>query len=170
MHARTTRRLLRPLRISTLVLIVGLALAAPAVAAKPKHNARFSGHTSAKPVVGFLAPVTFKVAPNGLSLYNFTYGSFGCFGAGGFKPGVNPYTKNSLVDAGKLKVSASGRVSAKALVTESIGETTTTTITITAKFSTPKKISGTIQYSQVVENSFHSSCKSDPISFSASAH
>src|SRR5689334_14284867 len=153
-------------------LLAVLVLAGVAVAARPKHGARFSGFTSAAPINGFQAPVTFKVAANGLSLSNFTFGSFGCFGAGGFRPGVNPYTKSGLHNAGKVKVSASGRVSAKAVARESAAGTTTTfTITITARFSSPKKVSGTIGFTEVSSSgSFHASCTSPPKSFTAKAH
>src|SRR5690349_11663424 len=72
MHARAVRpSVARVLRLLGPALAVGLVLAATAVAAKPKHGARFSGFSSAPPVVGFKAPVTFKVAANGLSLSNF---------------------------------------------------------------------------------------------------
>jgi len=168
MHARAAR----PLRILAALIAASLLVVASAAAAKPKRNARFSGFISAPPIVGFKAPVTFKVASNGLSLSNFTFGSFGCFGAGGFRPGVNPYTKSGLHNAGKVKVSSSGRVSAKAVSSEkAAGTTTTFTITITARFSSPKKVSGTIGFTEVNSSaSFHASCTSPPKSFTARAH
>ena len=151
-------------------LVAVLVFAAVAGAAKPKHNARFSGFSSAPPVVGFKAPVTFKVAANGLSLSNFSFGSFGCFGAGGFRPGVNPYT-HSLIDIGKLKVSAAGKVAATGTSTMTAAGTTTKYIVrVTVRFSSSKKASGTISFTE--ENSsgsFHASCKGDPRTFTAKA-
>lgn len=146
-------------------------LATGALAAKPKHGAHFAGSTSTTPVEGFRAPVKFTVSPDGRSLFNFTFGSFGCFGAGGFRPGIDPYTGHSLIDAGKVKVSASGHFSQKALSSYSVsGQTTTTTISISGSFSEPKKASGSITFSQVVSGSFHSSCGPAKVSFSASGH
>ena len=153
------------------VLACALLLAAAALAAKPKKGARFSGHTSATPVEGFKAPVKFTVASNGKSLSNFTFGSFGCFGAGGFKPGVNPYTGNSLIDAGKLNIASSGKFTDNAVSAHTVaGQTTTTKMTISGRFSTPKRVAGTIAFSQVVSGGgASSSCGPAKLSFSAKA-
>jgi hypothetical protein len=146
-----------------------LLFAGIAFAASPKKNARFGGNTSAPAVEGFRAPVKFTVAPDGKSLLNFTFGTFGCFGAGGFRPGVNPYTGNSLVNAGKVKVGANGKVSAKTLSGYTVaGQKTTTTISIDAKFSSPKRVSGTISFSQVVSPG-GAKCGPANLSFTASA-
>ncbi len=53
---------------ATAVLACALLLAAAALAAKPKKNARFNGRTSVPAIEGFRAPVKFTVAPNGASL------------------------------------------------------------------------------------------------------
>ncbi len=166
------RSLLRRVAFAAaLPVLAGALLAAGALAAKPKHGARFSGHTGEPPVVGFLAPVKFTVAPNGRALYNFTFGTFGCFGAGGFRQGVNPYTGNSLINAGRIKVSANGHVSQKALSGYTVdNQTTTTSIMISARFSKAKKVSGTITFSQVVTGTVHASCGPAKLSFTASAH
>jgi hypothetical protein len=158
--------------IGSVVLACALVLAAGALAAKPKKSAHFTGTTSADPVEGFKAPVKFTVAPTSKGLYNFTFGTFGCFGAGGFRPGVNPYTGHSLINAGKLEVPPSGKFSDKAISAYTVsGTTTTTTITVSGKFSTPKRVSGTISFSQVVSGSeYHSSCGPGKLSFSAATH
>ncbi len=157
--------------LAALVLASALLLAAVALAAKPKKNAQFAGHTSTPPVEGFRAPVKFKVAPDSASLSNFTFGSFGCFGVGGFRPNVNPYTGESLIDAGRLKVAANGKFSDKALSGYTVaGQKTSTTMTISGSFSTPKKVSGAITFSQVVKGAgVNSKCGPATISFSASA-
>jgi len=157
--------------VATAVIACMLLLAAAALAAKPKKGAHFAGHTSATKVEGFRAPVTFGVSSNGRTLTNFTFGSFGCFGAGGFRPGVNPYTGNSLIKAGKLKVPASGHFSDKASSSYSIAGTgTSTTMTITGTFSTPMRVSGTITFRQIVFGGGPaSSCGPAKVSFSATA-
>ena len=148
-----------------------LLLCAVALAAKPKKNARFEGTTSATPVEGFHAPVTFTVAPDSKSLYRFTFGSFGCFGAGGFRPNVNPYTGNSLIEAGKLKVPANGKFTDHAISGYTVqGQTTTTNITISGRFSTPKRLSGTITLSQVVTGGgVNAKCGPQKLSYTAKA-
>ncbi len=154
-----------------LAAIAALLLAATALAAKPKKNARFVGTTNMTPVAGFHAPVKFTVSADGKSLENFTFGSFGCFGAGGFKPGVNPYTGHSLIDAGKLKLGANGRFTANATSAYTVaGQTTTTKMTIKGSFSTPKSVSGTITFSQtVVGGGVNSKCGPGTPAFTAKA-
>ena len=152
-------------------LAVVLLLGAAALAAKPKKNARFAGTTNATPVVGFHAPVRFTVSADGKSLSNFTFGSFGCFGAGGFRPGVNPYTGHSLIDAGKLKLGANGKFSDNAISSYTVsGQTTTTKLAISGRFSTPKRVAGTIVLSQVVKGGgVNSECGPGKLSFTARA-
>jgi len=167
---RTAFRRALVLAASALV-VCALVLAAAAPAAKPKKGARFSGHTNAPPVEGFKAPVRFTVAASGSSLGNFTFGSFGCFGAGGFRPHVNPYTGDSLIDAGRLKLGSNGKFSDSATATHTVaGQTTTTKMTISGKFSTPKRVSGTIELTQAVKGAgVDSSCGPAKLSYSASA-
>lgn len=162
----------RGLQVATVGSIaVALALAGAALAAKPKRGARFSGHTSAPAVSGFLAPVAFTVAQDGRSLKGFSFGSFGCFGAGGFRPGVNPYKGNSIIRVGTVKVASTGRFSvskARSRVTVA-GQTTTTTISVTGRFTKPKAATGTITFTQKVTGSFESSCGPASIGFGATA-
>jgi hypothetical protein len=153
-------------------LVAGLALSVAALAAKPKHGAHFRGRTSASAVNGFPAPVSFTVSANGRSLVNFQYSSFGCFGAGGFRPGIDYYTKpDAIHKVGAVKVSADGRISATHSVSAftSFGNTTTTTTSVTASFTKPNRARGSITFSQKIAGSFNSSCGPGTISFSASA-
>lgn len=153
------------------LLVTAAVLAGTAFAAKPRPRAHFTGHTNQPAVEGFLAPVKFTVSSDGRSLSNFTFGAFGCFGAGGFRPGVNPYTGNSLLHVAKVKVTASGRISQNATSSYTVqGQTTTTTMTISGRFSTPKKASGTITFSQLVTGTVHTSCGPANRTFTASAH
>jgi hypothetical protein len=158
--------------VLTLSLLVAAALAAgAALAAKPKPRAHFTGHTNAAAIGGFLAPVKFTVSADGRWLSNFTFGTFGCFGAGGFRPAVNPYTGNSLLHVAKVKVSASGEMFQKATSSYTVqGQTTMTMLTISGRFPTAKKASGTITFSQVVSGTVQTSCGPANRTFTASAH
>jgi hypothetical protein len=164
-------------RRSVLVLTGGLtaaalSLAAAALAAKPAHGAHFTGRTAAQPVVGFYAPVKFTVSQNGRQLTGFSYGSFGCFGAGGFRPGVNPYTGGSIIHVGTVKVSGSGSISVSGAKSTSsgFGDTTVTTVSISGRFTKAKAATGTITFSQKVTGKFNSACGPAQIGFTASAH
>jgi hypothetical protein len=158
------------------LIACSLLLAAVALAAAPKKNARFSGHTSAPPVAGFRAPVSFKVAADGRSLTGFSFGSFGCFGAGGFRPNVNPYTGGAILrPAGRVKVTAKGRISLTGgkSTASAGGLKTVTTVAIVGRFSAAKRVSGTITFSQKITGAFegkpvNQGCGPGTIQFSAS--
>jgi hypothetical protein len=149
-----------------------LSLASVAFAAKPAHGAHFSGRTAAQPVVGFYAPVRFTVSQNGRQLTGFSYGSFGCFGAGGFRPGVNPYTGGSIIHVGTVKVSASGSISVSGARSTSsgFGNTTVTTVSVTGHFTKARTATGAINFSQKISGKFNSTCGPAHIGFTASAH
>jgi len=159
------------LGVMTCVLAAALS-AAGAFAAKPAHGAHFTGRTAAQPVLGFYAPVKFTVSQNGRELTGFSYGSFGCFGAGGFKPGVNPYTGSSVIHIGAVKVSASGSISVSGAKSTSsgFGNTTVTTVSVAGRFTKPKAVAGTITFSQKITGKFNSTCGPAQIGFTASAH
>ena len=159
------------LGVMSCVLAAALSLAAVAFAAKPAHGAHFSGRTAAQPVVGFYAPVKFTVSQNGRQLTGFSYGSFGCFGAGGFRPGVNPYTGGSVIHIGTVKVSASGSISVSGAKSTSsgFGNTTVTTVSVAGRFTKPKAAAGTITFSQKITGKFNSTCGPAQIGFTASA-
>ncbi len=157
---------------SLTAIACAIAFAAVALAVKPAHGAHFTGRTSASPVLGFYAPVKFTVSQDGRSLKGFSFGTFGCFGAGGFRPGVNPYTGSSILHVSSVKVSASGRFSvsgAKSHYTVA-GQTTTTTIAVSGRFTGRKAATGSITFSQKVTGTFTSSCGPGTIQFSASSH
>lgn len=175
MRASGTRR--SALGATVAILAACTALAATALAAKPKHGARFTGHTSAAAILGFRAPVTFTVSQDGASLKGFTYGSFGCVGAGGFRPGVSPYKGNALVHVGSIKVSSSGRFSVHGVKTTTIfpSQTTVTTIAVSGHFSKAKAATGSITFAQQTSgtfstHSFSTACGPSTIGFTASGH
>jgi hypothetical protein len=157
--------------LAALVVACAVALVATALAATPKKNARFAGTTNTSAVEGFHAPVKFTVSADGRSLQNFTFGSFGCFGAGGFRPNTNPYTGHSLIDAGKLKLGSKGKFTDSAISSYTVqGQKTTTKMTISGSFATPKRVSGTITFSQtVVGGGINSKCGPASPTFTARA-
>jgi hypothetical protein len=135
--------------VSLLVCLV--ALVASALAATPKKGAHFTGRLSTPPISGFHAPVTFKVSASGKLLDNFTFGSFGCFGAGGFKPGVNPYTGRALIDVGTIKVFTGGKFSQTKPASYTVnGQTASFTVTVSGHFSKRTSATGTIRFTEVV--------------------
>lgn len=164
----------RGARWSAVAVIVALGtLTAVAVAAKPKHGAHFVGKTAASPVNGFNAPVTFAVSKNGRSLTNFRYSSFGCLGAGGFRPGIDYYTQpGSIIKVGAVKVSASGHFSATGAVSSytSHGFTTTTTSSVIGSFTKANAATGSITFSQKATGAFKASCGPAAIGFTATGH
>lgn len=135
-------------------LLAGIALlvlTASAIAAHPKQGVRFVGIVIGPEVNGFKPPVEFKVAANGKTLKGFTYSTLGCFGAGGFRPGVDYYTEPSaLIKVGTVRVSRSGSFSAKGAVSvyKGPGGSTTTTSVISGSFTSPTAVQGTITFTQ----------------------
>lgn len=165
----TTRRRLLPVAI---VAIAGMSSVATALAAHPHAGARFSGFTSASPINGFKAPVTFTVASNGSTLQSFKYSSFGCFGAGGFRPGIDYYTQpNNITKVGTVKLSKSGSFSISGAVFSysAFGDTTKTTSKVTGRFTSAKTATGTISFSQQISGKFTSSCGPGVLSFTVKA-
>src|ERR1039458_1478300 len=124
---------------------------AAALAAAPKHGAHFTGTSSETKIVGFSAPVSFAVSANGKTLTNFRYSTLGCFGAGGFRPGVDYYTQpEAIIKVGTIKVSSGGRFSAPAATysyKSSFGVSTVSTSKVTGTFTRSKAAKGTIVFS-----------------------
>ncbi|HEV7162610.1 MAG TPA: hypothetical protein VGN25_05080 [Solirubrobacteraceae bacterium] len=164
-----TRRRLLP---AAIVAIAGLSTVATALAAHPHAGARFSGFTSASPINGFKAPVTFTVASNGSTLQNFKYSSFGCFGAGGFRPGIDYYTQpNNITKVGTVKLSKSGSFSVSGVVStvSSFGDTTKTTSAVSGRFTSAGAATGTVSFSQKISGKFTSSCGPGVLHFTVKA-
>jgi len=108
--------------IAGLTTLTVLALAASALGVLPRAPSKFKGTTSAGPITQctgpnkckvFRAPVSFTVLAGGKSgrrITKFKFGTLGCFGAGGFTPGTNPYTlKGSTAKVGSIAVSSGGK-------------------------------------------------------------
>jgi hypothetical protein len=150
-----------------------LASSAVALGALPKHGASFKGKINGAVINGFVAPVSFKVASNGKSLTGFQYSSFGCFGAGGFRPGIDYYTQpDAIIKVGTVKVTANGHFSVTGATFShtSFGNKFTTTTNVTGVFTKSKAAKGTIVLSQKATGKFNSTCGPGTITFTASAH
>jgi hypothetical protein len=154
-----------------LVAVVALATAAAALAAHPKKNARFTGIVIGPEINGFKPPVTFRVSANGKTLMGFTYSALGCFGEGGFRPGVDYYTKpEALKKLGNLKVSSAGNFKASGVVVvyKGIGGSVTTTSTVYGSFTSPTAVTGSVTFSQKLSQG-GAKCSSSPFDFTAKA-
>jgi hypothetical protein len=159
-----------------IALALTLAISTTALAAHPKAGKRYTGTTSAAKLLGFSAPVRFTVSASGAKLVGFTYGSFGCFGAGGFKPGVNPYTGGALISVGSVPVAGNGRFSVKNaksrhVFTGTFGETIVTTAQVSGRFTSAKTATGSITFRQtgIPKHGKSFSCGPGTLTFSASA-
>jgi hypothetical protein len=174
--ARQSGRRARTAAAAVAVAALALVVTASALAAHPKAGRRYRGSTSETPIEGFAAPVSFKVAANGKRLLHFTYGSLGCQGAGGFRPGVNPFKGNLLVPVGTLSVSRSGGFSVKnamhkVATTGGVPTTTTTITSVTGRFSSATAAAGKIVFSQrYVQPHQHFGCGPATITFSVKLH
>jgi hypothetical protein len=161
----------RRLLVAVLVGALALTLVAVALAARPKKGARFSGFVAVtQGINGFKPPVKFTVSANGKSLTGFQYSTLGCFGAGGFRPGVDYYTQpDAIIKVGTVKVSGAGAFSTSgAVFTRSAhGITVKTTAAVRGTFTSPTEASGTITYSQKDTGQFKSQCGPATLDFTA---
>jgi hypothetical protein len=144
---------------------LALVLAATALAAHPKPGKRYAGTiTNVEKIEGFSAPVSFKVSAPATQLLNFSYGTTGCFGSGGFWPGVNPYTASDAITVGAITVARSGSFSISnsksTYHSTKYGFSYITTSQVTGKFTTSNSATGTISFSQkyVLKTGKGSSC------------
>ncbi|MDQ6804941.1 MAG: hypothetical protein M3065_08215 [Actinomycetota bacterium] len=177
-------RFQRSLVGAALAVLIVVAVAATAFAAAPKKGAKFKGTlaTSSGPLAlgKFHAPVSFKVSSSGTQLVGFKYGALGCFGGGGFG-NRNPFTLPGVVKSfGPISVSAIGSFTApptKSTYTSSGGtgkskftSKVTTTSSLAGAFTSAKRASGTITFSQKsVYNGRSSKCGPAVLTFSAKA-
>lgn len=167
-------------------MLMILAVAATALAAHPKKGAKFKGTlldvrsgTITQPVKWgkFRAPVSFKVSSSATDLLDFKYGYTGCFGFGGVPITTDVYTHyGSIKRVGTIRVSASGsfKVAGSKSIHKTSGHgfssTVTTTTSVTGKFTSSRKASGTISFTQRdVYNGKASKCGPVSVTFSARA-
>jgi hypothetical protein len=155
-----------------LALMLALALAAAAVAAHPRRGAHFRGSFAFVGINGFKAPVSFTVSGDGSSLHGFKYSTLGCFGAGGFRKGIDYYTQPSaVIRVGTVPVSSSGHFRRTAAVSSftAFGVTTRTTTTVSGTFTSANTATGTVRVSQVLKGKASGTCGARPLRFTAKA-
>ena len=163
----------RAARRGVAVLLVGIAVlmtAVAALAAHPRKGSHFAGTTSGSPINGFTPPVTFTVSRSGKTLSRFDYSTFGCFGAGGFRPGIDYYTQpGAIIKVGTVKVSRSGHfsVTGAVFVRSSNGVTTTTTTKVSGRFTSTNAASGVMTFTQKLSGKDTSSCGPATLPFTA---
>jgi hypothetical protein len=137
--------------ITALIGVALLALAANALAAHPKAGKPYAGVTSASKIEGFSPAVTFRVSKSGSELLGFTFQTLGCFGAGGFKPGENPFSgPYGTIKLGTISVTTSGAfaVTGAEYTYKSKGYKVVTKATVNGKFHTAKRATGSVVFGQ----------------------
>jgi hypothetical protein len=127
--------------LPALTTVAVFAAVATSAAVVPPSGVTLKGTTSSPVINGFKDPVRFKV--KGHKVKSFKWGVLGCFGAGGFIPGKNPYTgKGSSAKLGSLSISSKGKISGGGTFTLSQVKTKAK---VTGKFGT-KKVRGKRKY------------------------
>jgi hypothetical protein len=146
MKSRPHRR-----RVPIAIALIALFTAAVALAAAPKIG-KYTGTTNAPKVNGYSAPVSFTVSKNGKQLQKLQYADEGCIPSM-TKPTGNPY-KQPLAKLGTIAVSG-GKFSVKNVKTSSSSNiptggtlTTITSSSVTGKFASATKASGSITFEQ----------------------
>jgi hypothetical protein len=103
-------------------------------------------------ILGFAPLVSSTLSTGGRALTRFRYSTFGCGGFGGdVEPGVDDYlTPYAVKSVGKVSLSSDGRfaVSNVRSIYKTRGQTTVTITSISGKFTSRAKASGTITFSQ----------------------
>lgn len=178
-------RFKRSLVGAALAVLIIVAVAATALAASPKKGAKFKGtlsYSGTEIKIGkFVAPLSFKVSSSGTQVLSFKYGDLGCFGYGGIGT-KNPFKFPGVIKRfGAISVTASGRFSAGATKStykasggtgkSKYSDSTTTTSSLTGRFTSAKKATGTVTFSQSDIYNGHkpSTCGPVTLTFSAKA-
>lgn len=160
----------RPRTLSAaLAATLSAALVANALAAHPNAGKSYKGFTTQGAFNGFKPPVSFKVSSNGKTLLGFKYSAGDCGGMGG--PG-DPWTNPGFTrKVGTIKVDSKGNFSiknAKSTATapgSSPPVTTHSWSTVSGRFTTPKKATGTIKLKVTIGT--HSCPTTQKFSFTA---
>jgi hypothetical protein len=154
--------------IAALALALSLLLAVSALAAHPKAGKSYAGFASGPAFNGFKPPVSFKVSSDGKRLLGFKYSAGDCGGMGG--PG-DPWTNPEFVrKVGTINIDSKGNFSVKnatwkVVISGSNPPVTKYTYsTVSGRFKTAKKATGTIMLKTKIGSS---SCPSQKVSFTA---
>jgi hypothetical protein len=151
-----------------LALLGSLSLTAGALAATPKKGSKFKGTASGtiKFATSFTAkdPLSFTVSGNSKKLTSVAYTDSVC-----------GLAASKLVKLGSIQVNAAGKFSASKVKSAALpdsledGGTVVTTTTISGKFTSAKKATGTLEYAQKQSGSATASCGPIKLKFTLSA-
>jgi hypothetical protein len=146
-------------RIALIAAVLASAPAATALASVPKGGA-YSGFTSGPVILGFAPPVSFTLPSHGKDLTRFRYSTFGCdsFGGQSDQSGDEYLASSAVKSIGKVSLSSSGAFSVNNVKStyQSGGQKTLTTTSISGRFTSTTKASGTITFSQTFKVRGHS--------------
>ena len=124
-----------------------LVFAASALGILPSQKSVFKGYTSEHKVNGFKPTIQFTAQPGGRTLTNFVFQTLGCFGAGQFPVGVDPFAESPW-RLPKLTVPATGTLTTKVNATSTALDSGKMTVTLTGTFTSSSKMTGKITFSQ----------------------
>ncbi len=150
---------------------LGALVAVAAAMATAPRTGTYKGTTSSVPVNGFNDQVSFTVAPGARQITGFAFGTLGCIGAGGFKPGVNYWLKNLKKFSLLPLTAAEGFSGSGKTKNTSHGFTDTLSYTVKGHFNKAGTVaSGTITVSEALTGAklkVPEKCGPAPMSFRA---
>jgi hypothetical protein len=150
--------------VASTALAAVLALTASALGALPAQKKSFRGSTSELAINGFKPSVTFRTGIGGLSMKSFVFETLGCFGAGSFPVGVDPFVESPWRIA-SIPVAKTGTFNlVKTRATSPVSDAGTMTATVTGSFATTTKVTGKIVFSQVQDGA---ECGPQTVKFAA---
>jgi hypothetical protein len=133
--------------IATTGTLAVLVFVTSALATLPTQKSVFKGVTSEHAINGYKPTIQFIAQPGGRMLTNVVFQTLGCFGAGQFPVGVDPFAETPW-RLPKLKVPATGVVTTQVNATSPALDSGTMSVTFTGTFTSASKMTGKITYSQ----------------------
>ena len=133
-------------RLIVTTSVIALTFVGSALAVLPSQRSVFKGVTSEHAVNGYKPTIQFVAQPGG-RLTNFVFQTLGCFGAGQFPVGVDPFAETPW-RLPKLTVPATGTLNMKVNAISNALDAGKMTVTVTATFTSASKMTGKITYSQ----------------------
>jgi hypothetical protein len=133
--------------IVTTAALAGLVLAASAAATLPTQRTVYRGYTSEHQINGYRPTIQFVASAGGRTLRNFVFQTLGCFGAGSFPVGTDPFFEYPW-HLPSIPVATTGTYSAKLKATPASTDAGTMTATVTGSFTNATTVSGKITFSQ----------------------
>ena len=134
--------------IVTTSAVAVLAFAATsAFAVVPSQRSVFKGVTSEHAVNGYKPTIQFVSQAGGKTITNFVFETLGCFGAGQFPVGTDPFAESPW-RLPKLKVPANGILSTKVNATSPALDSGKMAVTVSGTFTSTSKMTGKLTYTQ----------------------